>query len=485
VRVPVAAFIVLVLLGGGLRLAALLTDRCLWIDESMLALNLVSRSPAQLLEPLDHNQGAPVGFLLTVKASISVFGVSEWSLRLAPFAASLAGLVGFAWVARRLLAPQAALLAVGLFAFSPYLVSYAAECKQYASDAAIAIGLIAAALGLLEGKGGFARWAALAVLGAAAVWCSHPAAFVLGGIGTALWLGALATRDRARFLAASLTIACWLASFGVFYLVSLKDLGGNSYLTDYWSDHFLPLGSVGMFSWIADHLVAIFTVPGGFGGSLVPLGGLAAALAFIGLREFARDRWPLVVVLVVPVALVLFASAVHKYPFGGRLLLFLVPLAVLAVASGAWAVFDAMWVKNRFAAVTLLTLVAVASAWQTSDVLRRPMRHEQLAPVIDQLRQEFRPGDHVYVYYSAAPAFTFYTRGEPFPAEAVTLGTVHRGNPAGYREELLKLRGRVWVIFSHPHREEETFIRATLGCRGVCERALKAPGAAAWLYRLG
>ena len=38
------SIVVLAALGIGLRLVALLTDRCLWIDEAMLALNLIERS---------------------------------------------------------------------------------------------------------------------------------------------------------------------------------------------------------------------------------------------------------------------------------------------------------------------------------------------------------------------------------------------------------------------------------------------------------
>ena len=43
----------------------------------------------EMLDPLDYNQGAPVGFLLAVKGVISAFGASEWALRLVPFAASV------------------------------------------------------------------------------------------------------------------------------------------------------------------------------------------------------------------------------------------------------------------------------------------------------------------------------------------------------------------------------------------------------------
>ena len=479
----VAVFVALVLLGGGLRTAAFLSDRCLWIDEAMLALNLVDRTPRQLLGKLDNNQGAPVGFLLAAKAGAAVFGNAAWALRLVPFVASLAGVVAFALVARRVLSPRAGVLAVALFALSPHAVSYGGECKQYASDAAIAIGLFAVAMGLLEGKGGFARWLALAAAGAAGVWCSHPAAFVLGGIGTALLAHALVSRDRARLATAGLTVACWLASFAACYLICLKHLGGNTYLTDYWAEHFLPLTGAGDAAWLIDHAVAFFTSPGGFGGSAIPLGGLAALLALVGLREFARERWPVAVALAGPAVLVLLASALHKYPVGGRLMLFMVPAAVLLVARGAWVVFEALAGTNRFAATAFLALLIAAPLLETSQTLRKPPRREELNPVLEAVRSEFRPGDRVYVYAGAVPAFTFYSRELPFPE--VTLGGEHRDDPAGFRAELARLRGRVWVVVSHRRGDDEAVMRATLDARGACERTVTCPGAAAYLYRLG
>ena len=71
-----------VVCGIALRLIAFTADCSLWIDEAMLALNIVGRTPTQLFEPLGHNQGAPVGFLLVCKASVSLFGANEFALRL-------------------------------------------------------------------------------------------------------------------------------------------------------------------------------------------------------------------------------------------------------------------------------------------------------------------------------------------------------------------------------------------------------------------
>jgi hypothetical protein len=483
-----AVLVMLVLVGFGLRAAALADDRNLWIDEAMLALNLVERSPAQLLEPLGWNQGAPAGFLLAVKGTITALGVSDVTLRLLPFVGSLAGLAGLAWVARRLLPAPAATLAVGLAAVHPLLLSYAAECKQYGTDAAAAVGLFAAAAGLLQRKGGSRRWAVLAACGAAAVWFSHPAAFFLGGVGTALFADAVVARDRRRALASLATVGCWLASFAVCYVTTLKQLGHNQYLLDYWAGHFLPLPprSVGDVAWVVDHVFEFFAYPGGLSGSALKAGGLAAVLYAVGVVSFARERWPVAVALVLPAALAMAASGLHKYPFAGRLLLFLVPLMLLGVARGAWEVFAALRPARPLAAATVPSPLLAAPLLETYQQVRRPLRYEQLAPLLADLRGRVRPGDKVYLYWGGVPAFLHYTRDDPFPA-AVALGTEHKDGRTAYRDELRAFAGerRVWVVFSHRHQAEESLLRAYAEGLGECREELRSPGASAFRYDFG
>ena len=480
-----SAILVLVVLGFVLRVIPFVSDRCLWIDEAMLALNLVDRTPRQLLEPLDWNQGAPAGFLMLAKAGIVVFGQDEWALRLVPFVGSVMSLVAFAWVARRLLPAEAAVIAVGLFAISPFLISYAAECKQYATDAALTAGLFALALGLLHGEGSFRRWAYLAAAGAVSVWFSHPVAFVLGGIGSALFLDAVARKDRRRAGACLATIACWLASFGVCYLVSLKQLGNNQFLLDYWAGHFLPLPprSQGDLLWLADHFFSFLAYPGGLGGTELKIGGIAAALLLVGLVAQWRERWPVAVALILPAILALLASGVNKYPFAGRLLLFLVPLMLIGVARGAWVVAAALRPSQPVAAVVFLGLLFLAPTVEMYQTLRRPPRCEQITPVLNDVRNQWQPGDKVYIYYGAAPAFTFYTRENPFPP-GVVFGASYRDQRTGYRDELKKLAGepRVWLLFSHRHQSEESLIQAYAESLGRCDREIRHDGAAALLF---
>jgi len=474
-----------VLLGGGLRVAAWLGDRNLWIDEAMLALNLVSRTPARLLEPLDWNQGAPVGFLLAVKGTIATFGPSERALRLVPLIGSILGLIGFAWLASKFLPRTAALLATILFGLSPVLLSYSAECKQYATDAAIAIGLLVAAAGPLQGLGGVRRWAILAFAGALAVWFSHPAAFVLGGIGASLFASAVWKRDRLRSLAAAATIAAWLVSFATCYLLFVRNLGGNSYLLDYWTGHFLPAPrSVGDLVWPIDHFFTAFAYPGGLGGSEVRAGGIAAALFLIGLRGLWKSRWELAVALVLPAALALAASALHLYPFAGRLLLFLVPGMILLTAFGAGILIDAVAKSQPFAAVVIVGILLAAPALQAIQEFRRPTRSEQIVPTLNELRTRLRPTDRVHVYYGALPAFEFYTRNDPLPTKRIDRGVESRTVPTAYRDRLRQFAGepRVWIVFSHVHENEEAVIVAYAESLGRRRETIRNAGAAAFLF---
>ena len=64
----------LLVLGVTLRVRQYLFDRSLWLDECLLALNIIRRSPSALLQPLDFHQQAPVGFLLLERLSVSLFG---------------------------------------------------------------------------------------------------------------------------------------------------------------------------------------------------------------------------------------------------------------------------------------------------------------------------------------------------------------------------------------------------------------------------
>ena len=69
------------LAGISFRLIQFFAARSLWLDESMLALNVASRSLGDLLRPLDYNQVAPPLYLWLARISILAAGTNEMALR--------------------------------------------------------------------------------------------------------------------------------------------------------------------------------------------------------------------------------------------------------------------------------------------------------------------------------------------------------------------------------------------------------------------
>ena len=224
---------------------------------------------------------------------------------------------------------------------------------------------------------------------------------------------------------------------------------------------------------------------------MIPASGLAAFCACVGaIVGFRQSRWALLGIAL-PALFAVIASAANKYPFAGRLLLFLVPMATLLVARGTVAIFDALRAKLGWPACVLPALLIAAVLHETVVQIRTPSRAEEIVPVLNHVQEHWQAGDRLYVYSGsgdagAGPAFDFYSPRYHFPAESVIRGGTHRDDPTGYRAEIAKLPpGRIWVLISHRHRDEETWIRAAFDGVGFRRDRREAPGAAAYLYEVG
>ncbi|MEZ5701272.1 MAG: hypothetical protein R3E42_03845 [Burkholderiaceae bacterium] len=175
------------LLGVALRLWQFAFNRSLWLDEAYLASNFVGRDTwALVTEPLANGQAAPLGFLIAAKACFEGLGGADWTLRLVPLLSGLATL----WVAWRLTmlvwrSAAARLLFVGLVAFSPVLIYYASEFKQYGGDVLASMLVVWAAMrfGATDLRSSLLR---LGWVGALGVWFSHPIVFVMAAVGLTL-----------------------------------------------------------------------------------------------------------------------------------------------------------------------------------------------------------------------------------------------------------------------------------------------------------
>ncbi len=183
----------------------------------------------------------------------------------------------------------------------------------------------------------------------------------------------------------------------------------------------------------------------------------AAILFAVGSISIFLRRWQLGLMLHLPILLTLMASALHKYPFAGRLLLFLVPNISLIVAEFIGRIYSLLQRNKRLSWIGL-PVALVVFAWVVRTPASEAWRHlsqprlgEEMKPVMAYLGAQRQQNDAVYVYYGAAPAFRFYSPLYDLNNARSVWGTQNRLNREGYIRELdqLRGRGRTWVVISH------------------------------------
>jgi hypothetical protein len=484
-RSTLALMVLALVLGASLRIFSWARNPSFWIDEAMLALNVVHRPYAELLQPLDLNQGAPVGYLLMSKAMMKTFGPSEYALRFPSLVAGLASLAFMVRFAHKFLPLASAQLASAALALSPFMAGYSAEFKQYELDATIALGLIMLARDATTPW----RLVGLGSAGMLAVWFSHPALFTLGGIGAAYAHELWRTRDYNLASRRGVMIGGWLMSFAVCWYFFTSRLGMNAYLLDYWAGTFAPLPprSPGDLAWYVHHFLELFQKPGGFATSEFGVGGIAALCWVIGVVALRREHPSFWLSLTVPLALVLLASGLKKYPFAGRLLLFCIPAMIVVVAHGAMVIAERLKSITRMGPpvlITLLLLPGIAECWWQ---VKKPIHAEDARELVAYLHAEYQPGDPVYVYYGAVPAYAFYAGMGPIPTDEVQFGEYNRGGDARrFHQELTQYLGqsRVWIVMVHKQTTEEAAIRSYLDAHGKCEASVRKSDASLYRYDL-
>ena len=465
----------IVVAGAALRLLQYLANPALYIDEIAIARNVLERDLWRLLAvPLAYDQTAPKAFLLAQKLATTVLGQSDYVLRLFPLICSLLGLFAFRRVAERVLDGFGPAIALALFATALPFLFYAAQVKQYSADVAVAVLLLWLALEIQHRtlSRGFAVWAATA--GAAAVWFSQPAVFVLTGLGFVLVVtqhfrpGENVERVR---LVLVLTLWAFAVVASTLAAVATMSPDTHEYMRRVWARGLLPLPLVNAIKslWPWTQLKALFG--DGTAAALgYPFPAFYLGLTGVGFWLLWRRRRRLALLIFAPIAVTLLAAAARQYPFIDRLILFLVPSFLLGIAATVEWVRRTMAVYfPRLAAVSLLLIAPALYAM----IAKLPVyQMENIKPVLTHLQTERRPGDMVYVFYGAAPAVSYYGAQYGFTENDYMIGACRRGDNRHYIEELDTFRGheRVWVVLTHAlprYREREDILRYldTIGTR--------------------
>lgn len=480
-----------------LRFIQFAANRSLWLDESMLALNILTKSFTGLFQPLDYFQVAPIGFLVLEKALVGLLGNNEFVLRLFPFVCGISSLFLFWYVANYSIRKNGVIWALCLFGFSKYLIYYSGELKQYASDVVITLILYCVTIYIRQKEGFKTRYVFVyGVVGAIAIWFSLPSAFVLAGVGTSLFVFSGLKRDwqRAGWLASSFLF--WLVSFGAYILIYTHGISDNlSFQRTYWQNAFMPFPplSISDVKWFADKFFGILQNPVG-----LTFNGIGA-LCFLcgGLSLFDEDKeW--FFCLLGPIFAALLVSGFQVYPFTSRTLLFIVPSFYIVIGHGLSFIWEKLQHISKMIYVMLLMLLLMHPVYFASMQLvtmkpNKAIVRENIKPVMKYLKEHKRQGDLVYLFNMSQYAFKYYAERYGFRDLDYKDGySIHydlKKDLKDIHKDLDQLRGheRVWLLFAHFKDEGLDYERLYLSYLDVIGHKIdlfKDVGASIHLYDL-
>jgi hypothetical protein len=475
-----ALIAVLLLLGIALRCRAYFGGTSLWLDEMLLARNILELSLSALLtEPLQLDQVAPRGFLLVEKISVLAFGANELALRLFPFVCSIGGLLLFWRLASRVLDRAGATIALALCAVGVPFIKFGAEVKQYGVDAAAAILLTLVAVEIRHRPTSRTRLVAAGTLGVVVVWFSQASVVVMAGIGLAISVDWVLSRNAQARRMLLITIPLWAVASVLGLLAGLHSMtpATREFMHDFWAAGFVPspVTSLVQLRWYWDRFVSIFADPTVLRYQWPAVFALAALVGFAALWRRNRSH---ALIVGTPLMVALVVATLHQYPFRGRLTMYLVPSLLLALGAAAGSIRSTtarLHPALGWGSLAAFLVVPVLTIMRSPP----PYEIEHWRTVLQYLATQRQPGDAIYVFPLSRVGMQFY--GPQFGLQLDDWITVpcDREDTRAYLHGVDRFRGtsRLWILSSgaRPFRTARSGMREYLETIGRRTDALVRP----------
>ncbi len=379
-----------------------------------------------------------------------------------------------------------------LFAVSGHLIYYSSEVKQYSTDVMIALLLFWITV-YIQSKELLTRRVVLllGLSGGIAIWFSHPSIFVLAGGALSLTYSGVGRREWGSFRRFCPAYLIWAISFMILYAFSLRILINQEGLLGYWAGGFMPFPPVSKsdIKWYWDTFIHLFSEP-----VVMRFPGIAALAFLVGCGSLFMKRRDKFYLFFSPIIAALLASSMHKYPFNGRLILFLVPSLFIFMAEGIAKIMVSTRTTSKMLGIALIALLFADPMMNAAGRIVKPYTREEIRAVLDYVARQQKQEDLFYLYHYSIHAFRYYSDRYSFKSSHIRFGISSLRDWNQYVKDLNSLRGnkRVWILFSHvlPPTwkgigvDEEKFFIYHLDNIGKKLDSFKSEGAAAYLYDL-
>lgn len=473
------------LTGIGIATFQWLYNRSLWLDEAMLANNIISRNFSELLQPLDNYTAAPPLYLYSVKFITLISGISEYAFRI--FALVCFIISTFIYLIYLKKSKNGIVLTVfsfSLFVFNAFLIRYASELKQYMADVLFSTLFLLLLHQYKESNKSKRYLIFLLLTGCLGIFFSH-AVIILIGTSTILFLHNFGLKKELKRIEI-VVILVWIAIILMNYFLFFYNHPSKQFQIKYWIDAnaFLPIW--GSFSEVISFLLIktkmVFFELFPFG---LTLSWCLLFLFFLGLIKLLVDKkWYQIILYLSPIILHLALSALKMYPFEKRYLIYLIPFIILIISYGFQFLYNFLPINNYPLLITIIAIFIPLVLLKKTFENRFPIKIEEVKEVISYLKQNEKIGDNLYVYYSSKPAIDYYLKTNFFKTNiAVFYGNNCRDNIENYIKEFPKVKGNIWVLLSHIHKKEDDLIIEGLKLAGYYKtKVFSTKGAAIYYF---
>lgn len=489
---------VIVLLGIALSLIQFFFNRSLWLDESLLALNIIHKSHSALLQPLDLKQVAPILFLQIEKIFSTLFNNTEFGLRIFPLINFVISLFLFSRIIKSIHKNYyTVIFSLSILVFNVTVIYYSSEVKQYMTDILVLMTIYY--FTLKEYTNERNKYYFLGIIGMISVFLSNVSPIILFTVGFYL-LYSVYLKDRKLFSYLVGISFLWVATFLFYYFIFIENHPTREGMIQEWTyyDAFLPTNplNIDFFKFLYVKWSMIVFSLFDFGRIV---GYLLTILLPIGIVSlFKKREYGIIILVLMPLTLHLFLSGFKLYPFDKRLILYTLPLLIIIASFGfnylLTIIFDLLNIE-RFQILALLIPIFFLFCLY---IVGFPIRTNEIKKSIEYVQNNMEATDKIFVNDRTKFPFQYYQdissqqmNNDNIIKGKNTMywnGTIWTPDTVKYSNELNLLKGRIWFIFTDVGDEpiKKEFLTKYFSNKGesfISE--FDAYGSSVYLYDLG
>ena len=441
------------LLLGGVAVRSHSFKRSLWLDEAWVANSAYSTSIEDVFWGGNWLQTTPPLYLIILRITANAIGYNPDVLRVVPYFFGILSLFLFIYLSRRFLSPSFSLFACSLFFFSPGIVFYTMQLKQYISDIFVTLALIILIYEYIT-KPNEKKFYLITAITCILIFLSYQAIVFtpLLIICTIFEKNTKNDNDykvniKYRMLCFSLILILATCIINYFFFIAPNS---THHLFSFWKSGF-P-GNFDLLSLFKfyKHAFGVFIKPIPFYIPFLPWDREIVFLFFIvglfGLilspNNQKHRQLELFLILTIPVLTILIINLFGKFPLGNiRTSLFLVPIFLLGFVLGTQYVTDIFirivqfGFKNNLNSSTLrrafglilsfmVIMATIIRANGIPMVFQKIHEQEDVKGAMNYLAIESTEDDILYVHASMREQFDLYSRGYSIQASKVILGNI-------------------------------------------------------------